>query len=407
MKQAGYLIISNVALSDTESNGRILSLLLSGKDESLLHNYCLGGIHDEKDVRYIKMNDIRNIKSLLSFGCIKPDTNCYISGVGVLSNGSIKNKKAIHYFIRNILYMINFHIARYMVRYIEDNNIESIFLFGADSPFLYRLSRLLSKKCNIPLEIYTCEDYPLKDYNYIEGGKHNKNIFFKLLMKSLKKQASKAYWIASKSTFNSELLYEDYKKMFRISNPGVKYLPSILDRVEYKERDISHIVYGGNLYIDRVNSLLDVSKVLLDVNKDVVIDIYGKASDEDIARLNNNSNINYHGVVEYSKMIEIYKDADMLLHVDGFSDYSIKDYKHAFSTKISDCFMLGIPFFIYAPIDIASTQYAYKMNKDYTAISIEELKDKLNGIINNHLPYKVDYEKINIDFSGGGKKGND
>ena len=346
------------------------------------------------------MSDIRNIKSLISFGYIKPSTGCYVGGgTGAPVSNAPSHKKAIHYFIRNILYMINFHITKYMVRYIKDNNIESIFLFGADSPFLYRLSRILSKRCNLFLEIYTCEDYPLKDYNYIEGGKHNKNIFFKLLMRSLKKQTSIAYWVSSKSTFNSELLCEDYKKAFRISNPGVRYLPSILVRVEYKERDIRHIVYGGNLYTDRVNSLLDISKVLLDINKDVVIDIYGKASEEDIVRLKNNSNINYHGVVEYSKMIDIYKNADMLLHVDGFSDYSIKDYKHAFSTKISDCYMLGIPFFIYAPIDIASTQYAVKTNKDYTAISIEELKDKLNNIINNHLPYQVDYKKIEKDFS--------
>ena len=392
------LIISNCSVSSIESNGRILSLLFTGYVDELLSNYCIGGATDKNSVCYLKMNDKRNIKSLLSFGYIKPDTSRYVFDVVAPSSGSIKKKKAIHYFIRNILYMINFHIARYMVRYIKENNIESIFLFGADSPFLYRLSRILSKKCNIPLEIYTCEDYPLKDYNYIESGKHNKNIFFKLLMRSLKKQTRKAYWIASKSTFNSELLCEDYKKAFRISNPGVRYLPSILEKVEYKVRDIRHIVYGGNLYTDRVNSLLDISKILLDVNKDVAIDIYGKASDEDTIRLKNNPNIHYYGVVEYSKMIDIYKNADMLLHVDGFSDYSIKDYKHAFSTKISDCYMLGIPFFIYAPIDIASTQYAYKMNKEYTAKSIEELKDKLNNIINNHLPYKIDYGKIKRDF---------
>lgn len=394
------LIISNAALSAAESNGRILFLLFVGCDEMSLHNYCLGGVPNKNGVHYIRMNDKRNIKSLVSLGYVRPSNYRYVSdGNGISVNSSSSHKKAIHYFMRNILYMINFHIVRYMVRYLKDNNIESIFLFGADSPFLYRLSRILSKKCSIPLEIYTCEDYPLKNYNYIESGKHNNNMFFKLLMRSLKKQASKAYWIASKSTFNSDLLCEDYKKAFRISNPGVRYLPSILDRAEYKERDIRHIIYGGNLYTDRVDSLLDISKVLLDVNKDVVMDIYGKASDEDIARLKDCSNINYHGVVEYFKMIEIYKNADMLLHVDGFSEYSIKDYKHAFSTKISDCYMLGIPFFIYAPIDIASTQYAYKMNKDYTALSIEELKDKLNNIINNHLPYKVDYEKIKKDFS--------
>jgi len=394
------LIISNNCLSDTESNGRILSLLFCAQDDSSLHSYCLCGISDKKDVHYIKMGDVRNIKSLLSFGYVKPSIDCYVDSSVTPSVGNgHTHKKAIHYYIRNILYSMNFHIFRYMKRYIKDNHIDSIFLFGSDAPYLYKLARKLAKKCNIPLTIYTCEDYPLKDFNYIEQGKHNKNIFFKLLMRSLKKQVSKAYIVASSSIFNSESLLEDYEKVYKLNNPAVRYLPSVLTKIDYKPRDIKHIVYGGNLYKDRVNSLLDISEVLLEINKDVVIDIYGKASEEDASRLASRSNIVYHGVVDYVKMIEIYKSADMLLHVDGFSDYSILDYKHAFSTKISDCYMLGVPFFIYSPIDIASTKYAYNMNKEYTAISKDELKDKLNNIINNHLPFKVDYEKIKKDFS--------
>lgn len=134
-----------------------------------------------------------------------------------------------------------------------------------------------------------------------------------------------------------------------------------------------------------------------DVSADVVIDVYVKSKNIDL--LTNSPNIFYHGVVEYSKMIKAYKNSDMLLHVDGFSDYSIIDNRNAFSTKISDCYLLGIPFFIYSPLDIASTKYAYSMNKDYTAISKDELKDKLNNIINNQLLHVVDYEKIVKDFS--------
>ena len=397
MQHNNVLIISNNCLSNTESNGRILSLLFSGYNNSLLHNYCIGGLSDKKDVHYIRMNDKRNIKSLLSFGYIKPGLDCYVSsGGGTSASNHINHKKALHYFIRNIIYSMNFHIVRYMRRYAIDNNIKSIFLFGADAPYMYRLSRVLSRKCNIPLKIYTCEDYPLKRYNYIEQGKHNKSIFFKLLICSLRKQASKAYLVARESLFNSEQLMNDYKSVFKINNPSVRYLPSNMDKVDYKPRDIRHIVYGGNLYIDRINSILDISKALLDINKDVVIDVYGKG--DNIELLSNTPNIIYHGVVDYSKMVEAYKNADMLLHVDGFSSYSILDNRNAFSTKISDCYMLGIPFFIYSPIDIASTKYAYSMNEDYTAISKDELKDKLNNIINNHLPYKIDYEKVKKDF---------
>lgn len=406
MEKNKTLVISNTGLSNTESNGRILSLLFNDWDDGLIHNYCVGGCPDKGGVNYIFNSDLSNLKSLLSFGFVKPRTFSFADNKNNDSNetnASVKtNKKAIHYFIRNILYIFNFHISKFLKKYIIRNQIKKIFLFGTDAPYMYRLARVLSKKCGISLEIYTCEDYPLKNYNYIQGGKHNHNIFFKLLMRSLKKQTRKAYAVSTKCSFNSELLLEDYKKVFKLNNPTVRYLPSVLEKVNYKPREIRHIVYGGNLYFDRVNSLLDISKVLAEINKEVVLDVYGKTNTEDALRLKNCPNINYHGVVSYARMIGIYKNADMLLHVDGFSEYSILDCKHAFSTKISDCYLLGIPFFIYAPIEIASTQYAYKMNKLFTATSFKELEEKLNDVINNRERFTIDYGKIEEDFGAIG-----
>ncbi len=395
------LIISNNGLSNNESNGRILSLLFNNFNNESLYSYCLGGKLDKEDVNYIRMNDKRNIKSLLSFGYIKPETNIVIDkSVNNVSNEStIKNKKAIHYFIRNILYSMNFYITNYLYRYIKDNKIESIFLFGADAAYMFRLSRKLSKKCHIPLIIYTCEDYPIKDYNYIEKGKHNNNIFFKLLMSSLRKQTRKAYLIASKSYFNSEFLMKDYMEVYKVNNPEVRYLPSILERVDYRPRPIRNIVYGGNLYLDRVKSLIDVSDVLDDINKEVVINVYGNASNDALTLLKTKSNIIYHGVVDYKTMIEIYKKADMLLHVEGFSEYSFKDYKHAFSTKIADYYKLGIPFFMYSPIEIASTRYAMITNSVYVATSRDMLSGKLKSIIGNNVIYGIGYNSISKDYS--------
>ena len=400
MRKSKKLIISNSALSNTESNGRIISLLFVNYIGSVIYNYCLGGVPDKNDIYYVNMNDKRNIESLLTFGLIKPDMFCpAFSSNRVSFSGAVKSRKAIHYYIRNILYMINFHITKYMVKYIKNNDIESIFLFGADSPFLYRLSRILSKKCNIPLEIYTCEDYPLKDYNYIEGGKHNKNIFFKLLMKSLKKQARKAYWIASKSTFNSELLCEDYKKAIKVSSPSVRYLPSILDRVDYKVRDIKHIVYGGNLNSGRVSSVIDVLNTLKELESDVVLHLYGKIDKRDLETVNKYSNAKYEGLIPYIDLVSVLKNADMLLHVEGFSEYHLKDYRHAFSTKISDYYMLGIPFLMYSDKTIASTQYGLVICPDYVCTNKIELKEKLKNILSGKTPYNVDYEKIKNDFS--------
>lgn len=399
MNDKKILVISNKGLSNNESNGRILSLLLHNYDDKNKHNYCLSGYLDIEGVHYIRMGDMRNIKSLCSFGIVKPQLGRDIAHTNTTTNDApIKNKKTIHYYIRNKLYSMNFHITRFLKKYIVDNDIDSIFLFGSDAPYLYRLARRLSIKTNKELIIYTCEDYPLKEYNYISRGK-DKDIFYRRLHHSLLKETKKAYLQASKSYFNSEPLKEAYLSKLDIKNTEVRYLPSLLSPIEYKLRPIKNIVYGGNLYHDRVLSLLDILDSLSKIDPSVVINLYGKISDEDLSLLDKYTNVKYNGIVKYEELINIYKNADMLLHMEGFSDYSILDYKYAFSTKISDCYMLGIPFFMHSPMEIASTKYGLDINPNYVAISKDELDIKLSNVINNQNKYEVDITKVRGDFS--------
>lgn len=398
MSNKNILIISNRGLSNNESNGRILSLLLHNYDDKSKHSYCVGGSLDIKDVHYIKMNDKRNIKSLLSFGIVKPELN--VNNTPPINNNSNNqpiNKKAFHYYIRNILYSMNYHITRYMKKYILDNNIECIFLFGSDSPYLYKLAKKLSIKTNKELIIYTCEDYPLKKYNYISKGKDN-DIFYKSLHRSLFKQTKKAYKQASRSYFNSEQLKDAYLSKIEINNPSVKYLPSLLSPIDYKPKPIKNIVYGGNLYHDRVISLLDILEALYRIDPSTIVNLYGKINNEDLSLLNKYNNVKYNGIIKYDELLNVYKNADMLLHMEGFSDYSILNYKYAFSTKISDCYILGIPFFMYSPIEIASTKYGLDINQYYVAISKEELKIKIERIINGIVNYEIDEKRIKNDF---------
>lgn len=400
MSDNKILIISNCGLSNNESNGRILSLLLHNYADKELYSYAVGGLLDKKGVNYIRMNDKRNLKSLLSFGYIKP--KLFVNKVDIKlddpnTSDFVKNKKTILYLLRNILYSVNFHITRFLEKIIKKEGINTIFLFGGDAPYLYRLAYKLSKKTNAKLIIYTCEDYPIKNYNYIEKGK-DKDIFYKLLSKSLHKQTRKAYKQALKSYFNSELLKEDYEKEYAIPNPEVKFLPSIIEPVDYKPRPIKNITYGGNLYEDRINSLIDVLKALYKIDSSIVVNIYGKISDEGIALLSKQPNASYKGVIPYEQLVEILKASDMLLHIEGFSDYYIKDCKHAFSTKLSDYYMLGIPFFMYAPKEIAGTQYALLVNKDYVATGKTELEPKLKDVISGKK-YAISGNKTKNFFS--------
>ena len=401
MDSKRLLVISNNGLSCSESNGRVLLCLLNNFNRNNLHSYCLQGKLDEKGIHYIKMNDKRNLLSLFSLGYLKPELLNGCEKIDNHSNSHNKHdylKKPFFYFVRNLLYSANITICRFLVNYIFSNKIDMIFLFGTDSPFLYKLSRKISQKTKKSLIIYTCEDYPLKNYNYIERGNHNHNLFFRLLLSSLVKQTKKAYEVATKSFFNSDKLLMDYGKKYCIHNAFVKYLPSELNKIDYKSRNIVNVVYGGNIVVGRIQPLLLFAQVLYDIDSKAKLHIYGKINGGNINVFDNIQNVIYHGIVPYNKMIEIYKESDMLLNVEGFDDFHLRDYTHSFSTKIGDCYKLGVPFFNYSPLEIASTLYCLNMNKDYTAISIDDLREKLKAIIISHKPYHVDYTIIKKDF---------
>ena len=104
-------------------------------------------------------------------------------------------------------------------------------MMGGDCPFLYELAYKESKRFNIPLTIYTAEDYPLKEYDYI-----NKTIklshWSKKHLKILYKKAKEAFEYSNVSYFNSDVLLfpskiETTSPLFKV-NSEISFSPSLL-----------------------------------------------------------------------------------------------------------------------------------------------------------------------------------
>ena len=81
-------------------------MLFTGYDNTSLHNYCLGGVPDKKDVHYVRMGDMRNIKSLMSFGYIKPSTDCYVESGPSSITSSGPSHKRLYITLLEISYIV-------------------------------------------------------------------------------------------------------------------------------------------------------------------------------------------------------------------------------------------------------------------------------------------------------------
>lgn len=403
MDKIKILVISVAAISDEESNGRVLKTLLPISEPCQFLNIHISGQPTSNTlIDYLCFTDKCALKSLISFSLLSnPSDNCFFSESknSQLSNDS-KKKKPISYLLRNVVWKLAFGIKNKIIKNAKMFNPNIVYLMGANMPFLFKMARLISKKTHSSLIIYNAEDYPLKKYDYITG-KSSYSLITKIVQRGLFREAKRAYKSSKFNIFNSDKLLNSYikEKFVGIENSTVIRIPSTLTSVTHKKKN-NYILYAGNLYDDRCRSLLEFADALISIKSEFKLVVYGRLTDKNLLKkIESNSAILYKGIVSFSELKNRFSDFSFLLHIDGFSDYSKLDYKHAFSTKIADYLILGIPFISYGSIEIAGIEFLYKLNKDFTIISKDELTVKIKKILNHEVEYKQDRTTILKEFS--------
>lgn len=394
---SNILILSNFAISKTESNGKIHSYFLNDFNIKTIHNFYFTGLADFDNCNYLSVSPKNALLSKLTFGLVKSTINIqkHIANSEerkIVSNS--KSKKPFFHWIRSFAYTGNKSIIKQLVNYIQENKIDTVLLWGCNVPTVYNYAKKIKDRCDVKLFIFTGEDYPLKTYNYLNK---KKSIFFHFLRKSLRKHAYFAYKACDEHSYANEELKELYEQEFDLKNGKISYFKSTLNELQNVVQQFNfRITYGGNLYIDRARSIVDIAEHIKD-KENVIIDVYGRADEEVLNLFKNYNNIHYFGFVPYEQLLCEYSKSNLILHVEGFSDYYLKDCKYAFSTKIADGLMSKIPFFAYGSEQISGIKFLRKLNPDYTACSKEELY-KLDSIIKNNN-YNIDYNKVKELFS--------
>ena len=385
MLMNNVLVLSNNAISKTESNGRIHSYFVKDFIPRRLHNFYVRGIPDVEGVNYLSVSPKKALFSKLCFGLLNTKFNNEDCGASGSAKASPKSKKVFYHLIRSFAYLNNRRIIKYLSRYIIESNIDTIYLWGCNVPFLYNYAWKLAEQNNIDLITFTGEDYPLKDYNYIS---FKKSLLFKKFQKRFAKETRRVYLVSKKNMFANEELRDLYSKAYSLENAEVNYFKSELTKVDRKSGKIQNIIYGGNLYKERANSLFEIADYIKNY-EDVSIHVFGNAAEETLNELKTFENIIYHGVVSYLDLLDEIRKADLLLHIEGFSSDYINDCKYAFSTKISDYFALGLPMFVYGSQEISGIKFCKKVISEFTAINKNEL-NKLDEILTNKVSYHLD-----------------
>lgn len=269
--------------------------------------------------------------------------------------------------------------------FIDEFQPDIIFTQRKASIKMCRIERLVLSLCNAPMVAYTGDDeYSLKQFSV--SPVFWMRLFW--LRKNLKKNIPNYKIFYCQSKQQMEQFHEEF-------NSNTKFLVKCGDfsecNVHTSVNNPINIVYAGKLYCNRWKTLSMLADCIRDINKNgikFVLNIYTKdnITKRQKVRLSDGVNSFIREPVSACELKEIFKKADIALHVEGFDLKNKLLVKYSFSTKIMECLSSGCA--VMAICDESQAGYIYlkQENAAFVATNKQEITDILTKISNSpHL----------------------
>lgn len=376
------LVISNACFSEKGANGRTLKNLFGKTDADKLAQFFIYGIPDFDVCRkYYQVSDKNALKAILPFvkldGNIEKAPSIEDDNRDVTTEERIVRKTPLKVLLREIVWLLSGWENAYFRKWLESFKPEAICLFIANNIFLIRLAIRIAKKYQIPIFVYTTEAYNFMDFNYLTNCP---SVAYKIYFMWLRSAYKKITPYVQCGFFNNTLLRDAYQKEYGYPCHCIMNCSEIqcLPRYEVCSYKDMKVAYLGNLGLGRHKALIEMAEILQEIDKELYLDVYGSASDENMRReLDDACGVKFHGFVCYEQVVEIIHNSHLLVHVELNDEIVNRDLKYAFSTKIADCLCSGTPLLMYASDTLAETIFLKENECAFVANSKEQLKKVL------------------------------
>lgn len=297
----------------------------------------------------------------------------------------IKSRRwTVFFWLQDFVWRIGRWKSPELKQFIEEYNPDIIFTVLADSSFLNRLILYVTKVANKKLVLYAWDNnYSLKQF-MLSPLRWVNHFINRRIMRKVAEKADLFYVI-------SDVQKTDYEKAFKkeckVLTKSADFSGDAPVKDEYNKP--LQLVYTGNIGLNRWRSLGEIANVLEKINKDGVkaqLRIYtGNALTEKINKaLNVGESSFVMGSVSQAEVLEIQKNADMLVHIEAKDLKNRLLVRQSFSTKIVDYLKSARPILAYGPKEVASINHLIKNDCSLVASSEQELYEKLAECINNN-----------------------
>jgi hypothetical protein len=375
MPKIKMLVLSNDPFGKSNSVGRTLASVLCDSTDfyDVAMFYTRNSLPDFPIMTYFRITDSEALHGFFKPKKIGSEIH-WANGTANTQNSTSKvHKTSFKMLIRDFIWRRVFKRDVALREWIDSFNPDVVVLNGYDTAFLFRKAALISKKRDIPLVIYTAEDYPFKKWDpYKRNGKSNP--LYWIWHRVFRRAYLKAYNQSSLNLYTDQDMEDAYKIDFPNQNCLVTMTASTAPGCDYHStasKPIS-VLYAGSLP-GRYESLLAIADALLEADplSKLIVYCVSTTSKEALA-LKSRPNIEIRSFIENDQLNRIIWMQDLVLNVEDFLPYWVKDRRRCYSTKVSNCLSCGIPFLDFSPEQCFTTRY---LKEKDAAFVISDPKD--------------------------------
>lgn len=379
------LVVSNNSFSKTSSNGRTLGNLFYGWPKDCLAQFCLSsdGPDYETCNNYFCASDRAVLKSLLRFKPVYPDdlTDFKPTAQSAISENRIL-RTPVKSILRHVMWSLGIWRGKRFWQWLDVFSPDIVVLQSGDTAFMHDIALMISRKYQAKLFFFNTEGIYFMKNNYLPHGSLD-SLFFPIYRCIYNHSYSRAMHGASYAIYLNDMLKEDNDTVFNIPSEVIYTSSSVRRSLRPFNSQSPVFVYFGNFGFNRPIVLLQVAKILREINPSFKLHVYGKACTKTQNLFNSVENIDYHGFVDYDDIINIMDQSDFLFHVESQEDKFSESLKYGFSTKIADCLASGKTFIYFASPNIAGAQYLKRTGAGWVVSCENELKATIVNLLIN------------------------
>ena len=386
------LVISATSWSNDNSFGNTFSNLFEGMDDVEIYNVCCRNGDNNNSVvkQAVQFTDKSVLKSIYKLGydpCWKMSSgNLHKKDNVEVYAGARKSRRLIYFLARDLIWKLGkWKKSKTFNNFLDEIKPDILYLPIYHSQYLNDVQQYAIKKLNVPVVGHISDD--------IYGMAPNLGFFAKMRAKSIHKKIEKTISMCSYLEVFAENMAKQYSEIFSVpcyvvgKGIDVSKIPDVSNFKHNKGK--KRFVYTGNINDERFNSLLEIGKSLKRscTEDEAVLEIYSASLLDEKMKNGFDScpNIHFGGKLSKCEVDSVQREADFLVHVEGFGEQAIFEAGMSFSTKIIDYMLMGKPILAVGSSKINSIQVLIDYNAAVVANSKDDICAKVKELLNNEV----------------------